>query len=75
MIFSGMIKTTDGRKWSVGFDALSWDDAESIAAELCVGELGMSFGTTKALDPDPHNLDEPESHFCAWHYRDGRFVK
>jgi len=82
VIFSGVIKTTDGKKWSVGFEALSWEDAQSLAEDLGVNDLGISLGTTPATHDDPpdlsnmdkYQLDPPESHFCAWHYRDGEFV-
>jgi len=74
VIFAGIIKTTDGKKWSVGFEALSWEDAKSLAEDLGVDELGLCLGTTLAEDPDPYNLDDPESHLFAWHYRNGRLV-
>ena len=59
-IFSGVIRTTDGKKWSVGFEALSWEDAESLAEALCVSELGLCQGTTIEEDPDPYDLDDPD---------------
>ncbi len=75
-IFSGIIKTTDGKKWSVGFQALSWNDAEFTAENLGVSELGLSLGTTgvEPTDGSPSNLEPPVSHFCGWHYRGGKFV-
>lgn len=78
MIFTGVFKTTDDKLWSVGFEALSWEDAESLAELMGIGHLGMSLGTTD-IEPDlslglPSNLEPSVQHFAAWHYREGRFV-
>ena len=82
MIFAGIIKTTDGKKWSVGFEALSWEDAQSIAEALGVSELGISLGTMPTdgwgdltwRDLDEEQLNPPVPHLFAWHYRNGRIV-
>ena len=80
MIFSGVFRTTDGKKWSIAFQALSWEDALSIGEAMGVSEIGISLGTTPATHEDPPrledalSLDAPVQHFAAWHYRNGRFV-
>lgn len=70
MLFSGYFRTTDGRKWSVAFHALSWDDARSIASAFGVTVDGTLLKTYDAV-----TLDEVPSlaHFASWHVDGDRF--
>ncbi|MHA2063154.1 MAG: hypothetical protein ACXABY_02115 [Candidatus Thorarchaeota archaeon] len=74
VVFAGFFKTIeeDGfiRQWSVGFEALSWEDAESIAEAMNISELGILLETYN-LQGEPLGA---VPHFASWHYRNGTFV-
>lgn len=71
-IFGGYIKTTDGKKWGIGFRARSWSDAHSIAEQCnaCVDDVVLhTVGCRSGVQR------EPRSCLGAWEFDGERFVK
>lgn len=75
MLYDGMIKTIedDGsiKRWYVCFEALSLEDAESIAEIMNVSDLAIAIAW---IDYDTDGPQDIVPAFCAWHYRDGRMI-
>ncbi len=69
-LFSGFVRTTDGRKWSVAFWALSWDDAYAIGNIFGAKVDGKLIATYAhpSLAPFPCL-----PHLFAWYF-DGRRI-
>ena len=70
-LFGGLVRTTDGRAWSVVYEAFSWDDAHAIADIFGVDQVGLM---VTEVHEDGREY-EPVRHFALWTFDDGRIVK